>query len=176
MSTSTLARSGTANEPTTAPPADGYGRPVSQYIGVLAVYAAAVAAIAAVTKRRGRPLPRRIEPYDLIVTALATQQASRRLTKEKVTAPLRAPFAEYTGPAGAGQVNEKSRGGAVRRTIGELVSCPFCMSQWVATAFVAGLVIAPRPTRLASALFASLSIADMAQLARTMAEQRAERE
>ena len=43
------------------------------------------------------------------------------------------------------------------------MTCPFCMAQWVATALAAGLVIAPRWTRLFASVFAMKAISDVAQ-------------
>lgn len=54
--------------------------------------------------------------------------------------------------------------------MGELLTCPFCLSQWVATAFVFGLVAAPRGTRLTAGVFAGLTVADFLQFAHAFAE------
>jgi uncharacterized protein DUF1360 len=62
------------------------------------------------------------------------------------------------------------RGSGARKTVGELVTCPFCTGVWVATAFTAGLVYLPRTTRLAIGTFASLAGADMLQFARSWLE------
>ncbi len=43
------------------------------------------------------------------------------------------------------------RGKGIRHAVGELITCPFCTAQWVATAYAAGLVFAPHATRLAGA-------------------------
>jgi hypothetical protein len=72
---------------------------------------------------------------------------SRRITKDSVTSPFRAPFAEVRGPEGLGEVKQRVRGRGLRRAIGELVTCPFCVGQWVATAFVFGLVFARTNSR-----------------------------
>jgi hypothetical protein len=40
-------------------------------------------------------------------------------------------------------VNEEVIGTGARHAIGELITCPFCMSQWIATALVAGSVTSP---------------------------------
>lgn len=97
--------------------------------------------------------------------ALATHKVSRLLTKESVTSPLRAPFTTYQDSAGEAELNEEVRGEGFRHAVGELVTCPFCVGQWVATGLVAGLVFAPRATRLVGATFATLAGSDLLQLA-----------
>jgi hypothetical protein len=55
-----------------------------------------------------------------------------------------------------------------------LLTCPFCLDVWVTTAFVIGLVFAPRLTRLVSGSFTALAGADFLQLAYAWAQQAAE--
>ena len=66
-------------------------------------------------------------------------------------------------PAGAGEVNEEVRGSGVRHAIGELIACPFCLGQWIGTAFVGGFVFAPRATRLAASVFSVVAVSDALQ-------------
>ena len=58
---------------------------------------------------------------DLLITGIATHKLSRLLTKDKVTATIRAPFTEYEEATGFGEVSEKPRGSGVRRSLGELL-------------------------------------------------------
>jgi hypothetical protein len=76
--------------------------------------------------------------------------------------------------AGPAELKEGVRGKGLRKAVGELVSCPFCLSQWVSTGFTFGLVTAPRATRLTASVFASLALADFLQFAYAWAEQGAE--
>ena len=57
---------------------------------------------------------------------------------------------------------------------GELLSCPFCLAQWIATGFVTGLVVAPRATRVVAATFSVVALADFLQMAYAMAGNAAE--
>jgi hypothetical protein len=82
-----------------------------------------------------------------------------------VTSVVRAPFTTYEGPAGSGEVEERPRGTGLRRAIGELVSCPFCMGTWIASAGIAGFVFQPQVTRALGSIFAVGSIADFVQQA-----------
>jgi hypothetical protein len=55
------------------------------------------------------------------------------------------------------------------------LTCPFCIAQWIATAFAFGLVLMPRATRLAAAVLVAVTASDWLQFAHT-ALQRNEQE
>jgi len=97
------------------------------------------------------------------MSAVATHKLSRLIARDPVTSPLRAPFTEYRGPAGPAELREDVRGQGARKTIGELVTCPFCTSVWVATGFTAGLIYLPRTTWLAMGTLTALAGADLLQ-------------
>jgi Protein of unknown function (DUF1360) len=145
--------------------------PTRELAAIAGTYATAVAVASFLA--RDRELPQ-IGPWDLAVLGLATHKVSRRISKDSVTSPFRVPFAEIRGPEGSGEVKQRVRGRGFRRAIGELVTCPFCVGQWVATGFVFGLVFAPRATRLGAGLFATAAVADFLQFAYATAEQAAE--
>ena len=148
-------------------------RPLRGYAALMGVYGTAVTAGAVALRRRGRPLPD-VRPVDIVLIGVATHKMARRVTKDSVTSPLRAPFTRYEGVAGPAELKEGVRGSGVRKAVGELISCPFCISQWVATGFTFGLLTAPRATRWAASVFASLALADFLQFAYAWAEQQAE--
>jgi hypothetical protein len=149
-------------------------RPLGSYAAVLGVYGVVVAGLAGVVHLTGRRLPRRLAPYDLVLATVATHKVSRRLAKDPVASPLRAPFTRFAGTTGPAELKEEVRGTGVRKAVGELITCPFCLSQWVATAFVFGLVLAPRTTRLVAATFTVLAGSDFLQFVYASAEQRAQ--
>jgi Protein of unknown function (DUF1360) len=68
--------------------------------------------------------------------------------KDRVRAPLRAPFTRYEKSAGSGEVEETARGIGLKGVIGELVSCPYCMSVWVASGLLLLFIINRRVARL----------------------------
>jgi hypothetical protein len=78
---------------------------------------------------------------------------------------FRRPFAEEEGPAGRGEVRSEPKGSGLRRSIGELLICPFCMTQWVAAGALAGLCVAPRTTRFAASVLAVRTVAEVANIA-----------
>lgn len=152
----------------------GEDRPLGSYAAVIGAYAVVVAGLAGVVRLTGRKLPRRIAIYDLVLATVATHKVSRRLAKDPVASPLRAPFTRFAGTTGPAELKEEVRGTGVRKAVGELITCPFCLSQWVATAFVFGLVLAPRVTRLVAATFSVLAGSDFLQFVYARAEQRAQ--
>jgi hypothetical protein len=148
-------------------------RPLAGYLGTMATYGTVVGALAAATRLSGRPVPDGLPVKDVTLCALATHKLSRLLTKDPVTSPLRAPFTAYQGTSGPAELAEEVRGSGARKTVGELVTCPFCVGLWVATGFTAGLIWLPRTTRLASGTLAALTGADMLHYAYAWLEQQA---
>ncbi|ORW08637.1 hypothetical protein AWC14_23155 [Mycobacterium kyorinense] len=150
-------------------------RPLGGYLVVLFVYGTVVAVTALIASVTGRKLPERWRTQDLLTVTCGTHKLSRSLTKDAVTSPLRAPFAEYAGTGGPAEVQEETRQDSqLRHSLGELLTCPFCLDMWVATAFVIGLIFAPRFTRLVAGCFTALAGADFLQLAYAMAQQSAQ--
>ena len=138
-------------------------RPLGSYAIVLATYAGLVSGAAVYVRKRGLLVPARIRFSDMALGAVATYRLSRLITKDSVTAVGRAPFTRFKEAAGEGEVNEDVRGHGVRHAVGELVSCPFCIAQWIATAYAFGLIIAPRATRWAAGVLAMVSVSDALQ-------------
>jgi hypothetical protein len=138
---------------------------IAGYLGALAVFTAGTVGTAVVGKLRGHSLPESFDPLDLAIGGVATFKFARLVSKDAVTTPLRAPFTEYEGDAGAGELNEKPRPGHPQHTIGELVTCPFCLAPWIATGYVAGLSLSPRLARTWAAVFSVVAASDTLQFA-----------
>jgi len=148
--------------------APGDERPLLDHAALAGVYGAAVAGLTLFLRRRGRPLPERIPASDLALLSVATHKLSRLVTKDTVTAPFRAPFTRFKGAGAAGEVNEEPRDDSpAKHAVGELVTCPFCMAQWVGTGFLFGYLLAPRATRAAASLFTMVAASDALQYAYT---------
>ncbi|MFE0917261.1 DUF1360 domain-containing protein [Streptomyces nigra] len=145
--------------------AAGHDRPLGGYLAAMAGFAGYTAAWATAVRLRGRPLPDRPEPWDVALTSIATFRLSRLLTKASVTSPLRAPFTRYVAPQGPAELHEEAKPEGGRHTAGELATCPFCMSVWVASTLTAGQLLWPRATRTAMGALAALAGADALQLA-----------
>ncbi|BBZ14546.1 hypothetical protein BST20_00485 [Mycobacterium branderi] len=150
-------------------------RPLGGYLVVLFVYGTVIAVTAIVASLTARRLPERWLTQDLLMVTCGTHKLSRTLSKDAVTSPLRAPFAHYAGTGGPAELHEETRHDSqLRHSLGELLTCPFCLDMWVATVFVIGLIFAPRFTRLVAGSFTALAGADFLQLAYAMAQQSAE--
>jgi len=135
--------------------------PLGAYAGLMGAYTVTVGAMAVTLHRRGAP--ERLAWGDLILLALAAQKLSRLISKDAVTSPLRAPFTINVGTDGPAEMAEEVRGNGARKAAGEMVSCPFCIGQWVSTIGVFGMAVAPRWTRLAASVFAISGGADILQ-------------
>lgn len=142
---------------------------------VLGIYGMLVALTGVLAAATGRRLPERWSLQDLVTVTIGTHKLSRTISKDAVTSPLRAPFAQYAGSGGPAEVMEETRhSSALRHSLGELLTCPFCLDMWVVTAFVVGLIFVPRFTRLIAGTFTALAGADFLQLAYARAQQIAE--
>lgn len=137
---------------------------LTEYATLPAFYVASVAALTATTMKQDR-LPRRFSLLDLALLGMATHKLSRIVAKDRITSILRAPFVSYIRSAGAGEVEEEPRGRGTQRGIGHLISCPYCMAPWCATALRFGLVFAPRLTRFFSGILTSIAFSDFLQRA-----------
>ncbi|WP_246204052.1 DUF1360 domain-containing protein [Streptomyces tailanensis] len=71
-------------------------------------FGAYTAAWATAVRLRGCPLPDRPQPWDVVLTSVATFRLSRLLSKASVTGPLRAPFTRYVGPQGPAELHEEA--------------------------------------------------------------------
>lgn len=150
-------------------------RPLGGYLAALSTYAGLVGLATAVGRARGARLPERFGLADTALVAVATHKASRLLTKSAVGSAVRAPFTRFEGSAGESEVNESVRGGGVRHAVGELVTCPFCSDVWIAGGLTAGLVLAPRTTRLVATVLAAVAVSDALHLGYDAAKKATER-
>ena len=142
----------------------GEPRPLGADLGAMGVYLSLVTAGAAAVRASGRELPDRIPLGDAVLLTLATFRLARRIAKDPVTAPVRAPFTTFQGPSGHAEVAEEVREhGGVKHAVGELLTCPFCLAQWVGTGFVFGYATAPRATRLAALTMTTVAGSDVLQ-------------
>lgn len=140
------------------------GIPLGSYALIAGAFNAGFGSALLRAARNGR-LPERISAGDVALLGVASHKLARLISADTVTSPLRAPFVEYKGGAGINEVSETPRGTGMRRALGELLFCPPCTGQWVAAGMVAGLLRAPRPTRVVAATFAVQAVADFLHVA-----------
>jgi hypothetical protein len=149
--------------------AHGHQRPLGGYAVLTGAFFAAFGGALGAARASGKELDR---PglADVALTALATQKVSRLISKDKVTSFVRAPFTRFQDTAGHGELEEEARGDGLRFATGELLLCPYCISQWVVGGLAVGWVAAPRTTRLLTAMWAAQAVADGLQVAYSAAE------
>ena len=139
---------------------DGGEEPLPSYAALAGVFNMIFAVFLLIARKTGRPIPERVEIRDIALLGVATHKLSLLLAQDAVTSPLRAPFTELQEKQSPKRVDEKPRGTGVRRSLGELLTCQFCVGQWVASFFTYGLVFAPAVTRLVASIFAIVALSD----------------
>jgi Protein of unknown function (DUF1360) len=145
--------------------------PFRTYATLAALFNAGFSGALLAGKRSGR-LPDKVSAEDIVLIGTASHKLSRLVAKDKVTTFLRAPFTEFQGRGGPAEVEERARGDGVRRGIGEMLSCPYCLGLWASGAFHVGLIFAPRVTRVTASTLTALTLSDFLQIAYKAAEDR----
>jgi hypothetical protein len=152
----------------------GAVRPLGGYVVVMTLFAGLVGLAGAVAALRGTER-RRLSPYELLLMTAGTHKLARLMTKDAITSPVRAPFTRYKEPGGPGEVMEEVRErGQLRHAVGELLTCPFCLSVWVATGFTIGFLFVPGFTRMVATALTAVTGADYLQLVYAQLQQAAE--
>jgi hypothetical protein len=139
---------------------DGGEEPLPSYTALAGLFNLILAVFLLVARKTGRPIPERIETRDIVLLGVATHKFSLLVARDAVTSPLRAPFTELQEKQSPKNMDEKPRGKGLRRSLGELLTCHFCVGQWVASFFTYGLVFAPAVTRLVASIFAVVALSD----------------
>ncbi|MDP9425235.1 MAG: DUF1360 domain-containing protein [Actinomycetota bacterium] len=139
---------------------DNGEQPLQSYTMLAGVFNLIFAVFLLLTKGTGRKLPESIATKDIVLLGVATHKMSTLIANDAVTSFIRAPFTELQEKKSPKSVDEKPRGTGIRHSIGELVTCKFCMGQWIASFFTYGLVFAPPVTRLVASIFAIVTLSD----------------
>ena len=142
---------------------EGYGgeeQRLYSYSTLMGLFNLIFAVFLLLVKGTGRALPERVDTKDLVLLGVATHKLSLIGAQDAVTSPLRAPFTELQEKESPKSLDEKPRGKGLRRSVGELLTCQFCLGMWVASLFTYGLVLAPRVTRLIATVFTVVTISD----------------
>ena len=133
-------------------------RPLAAFGGLMGTYVALTGGLGAAAVRRG--LPDRLAAGDLALLSVATAKLSRLLSRDRVTAALRAPVVE------ADEDGEESPAGhGLQQALGELVTCPWCLAQWVGTGMFAAFLLRPKETRVVAGLLTVIAANDAVQVA-----------
>ncbi|MBV8430259.1 MAG: DUF1360 domain-containing protein [Solirubrobacterales bacterium] len=139
-----------------------------------AVYNGSVAAFVLHQRRSGQSVPERIPAGDLALLSVGTYKLSRLVAKDRIMSFARAPFTRLQGESERpGEVVEEPRGGGVQHAIGELLTCPYCLGQWIGTAFLLTYLREPRLARTVAAAFTIVAGSDLLQEAWVAVDKRA---
>jgi hypothetical protein len=148
----------------------GRQRPLGGYAVLMTTFTALAAGFGAWFRASGRELPESISARDLALVTIASHKTSRLITRDRVTSAVRAPFTEFQSDAGPGEVDERARGHGLRRAIGELLVCPYCLGMWVSAALTASLLVFPRFTRWFTSVLVAFFGSELLQIAYARAE------
>jgi hypothetical protein len=136
-------------------------RPLGGYLLLMGTFISLFIGFLSLVRLTGRRVPERIGTGDVVLLGVATHDLGRIISKAGVTSPLRAPFTQYEGASGPpAELAESVTQSGFRHAVGELITCPFCISLWVAAFFSYGYVLAPRVTRLVATIFTIDAISD----------------
>ena len=138
-------------------------RPLGAYAVLATTFAGGFGAFLA-SRRANGGLPERIPPADGVLLGIATHTLARLIAKDKIAAFVRAPFAEPRAPGAVpGEVEDRAKGDGLQGAVGQLLTCPHCLSMWIAAGLTGGLVVAPRETRLVAATLTTATVSDFLQ-------------
>jgi len=115
---------------------------LTEYATLLGFYLASAAVVTGIAVQQNR-LPRKVGLLDLALLGIATHKLSRIVAKDRITGILRAPFVNYIRSSGAAEVEEDPRGRGFQRGVGHLISSPYCLAPWCATALSFGFLFGP---------------------------------
>ncbi len=141
----------------------GYGaedQELPSYATLAALFNLIFAGFLLAVRRTGRTLPERVDVKDIALLGVAAHKLSFLVSNDAVTSFIRAPFTERQEKESPKKVDEQPRGTGLRKSIGELLSCQFCLGMWLSSFFTYGLVLAPRVTRLIATIFAVVTVSD----------------
>ena len=139
---------------------EGEDIPLASYAALTSVFNLIFALFLLLARVSGRDIPERVKPEDIVLFGAATHKLSWIVTRDAITAPLRAPFTELEEVKGPTNVQEKPRDTGLQRSLGELLTCRFCLGMWISAFFAYGLVLFPATTRLVGAIFTMLTVSD----------------
>jgi hypothetical protein len=131
----------------------------ADYAMLEAVFAAGMAGLIALTRRRERDGTPAIPLDELALLALATFTLADVLAKEKISTWIREPFVVED----ADHKPVRPEGSGLRHAVGELLTCTRCIGTWSALALVALRTASPAAGRATVRVLALAGINDLMQ-------------
>lgn len=110
-------------------------------------------------------LPRGIGVLDFVLLGLAAARLSDIISTDDIMQWLREPFIKVEEEQIAGQEVQTrvGRGRGIRRVLGELLSCPWCVGVWVAAGLTYAYFLLPRIVWLFVLLMAIAEVGSLLQ-------------
>jgi hypothetical protein len=136
--------------------------PLVGYVTSMLIFASSMGGVLAWLTRRRAPLP---NLRNVALIGIATHKLSRIVSKDFVTAPLRAPFTRRGEAEGAGEVHDEARGNGAQRALGYLLTCPYCLGPWIAGALSTSMALRPAQTGFVVRVLTAVTISDFLHLA-----------
>ena len=144
--------------------------PIGGYATLTGLFGALAGGFGIWFRRSERTLPDQMGTRDVVLLSVAAHKMARTLALDRVTSGVRAPFTEFEGRAGFGEVHERPRGRGLRRALGELLVCPYCLGMWMSAVLTAMLLVWPRATRWFASVWTVFFSSEMLQIAYRRAE------
>lgn len=128
------------------------------YLGLMSCFAGGLILYGA-ARRRSHESDRPLSWSDLLLLGVATHKISRIIANDRVTLPFRAPFTRAEHALERGEPSHPVLQG-VRQSIGELVTCPYCLAPWVSLTLHVTHWRFPQVSRSVGSIFAVASLSD----------------
>ena len=137
--------------------------PRGGYAIIITIFLTLFGAVAASLRRNPATLSQTPPARDIALLGIATFRMSRLVTADRVTSILRRPFVEEgVGEEQLEGVVQKPREeGGIVQAVGQLITCPWCISVWAAAFNVYLLTLFPRVGRLFLLIMSSSGISQL---------------
>lgn len=129
--------------------------PYASYAGLIALFGASTA-----FALRRAAAGEALSLADIALIGVAAHKVTSIIAKDRATSVLRLPVTEQRAPEGE-SLEEEPAGEGLRRALGELVTCPYCLGPWIAAALLTAYTSAPRWVRPLLGLFSAVAISDL---------------
>ncbi len=138
--------------------------PLSSYGFLTGIYLLLFSFVIWYVNTNGIRLITQMSVVDLLSISIASYKLAWLLSRDFVTSFIRAPFVKYEQTLGAGSVTESARGEGLQLAIGQLLTCPWCLTQWTAVFFMYGLIFIPDITRFTAIVLVIVAIGEILHL------------
>jgi hypothetical protein len=125
----------------------------------------------------GRSFSDSVPPFDFLLLSLATFRVTEAITCDRITRFLRDPFIlrrKVRRPDGESEEKVEPAGKGLRRTVGELLICPWCTGIWVGAFLVYLYLLFPSVARVVLLAFGAAGAGIIFELFAKLLDQKSE--